>query len=169
MKPAEQEILVVKKGTFKREYDFLLNDRVIATLNGVKGYGRKAVVKIGDKEWTFLKKGFWKQFIEIHANQSPYEKKKIELDWRHRGKFVGPDGKLYQLRQTNCWKSIWSWQDENKNSLGDLKSNALSSKKRGTIRFSQPLKDELLCMFVLGWFMLTGYEEAAMVGAAAAG
>jgi hypothetical protein len=167
MKPAEQEILVVKKGTFKREYDFLLNDRVIANLNCVKGFGRKAVVKIGNKEWTFVKKGFWKQTIEIQAGQSPYEKKKFELDWRHRGKFEGPDGKLYQLRQTNCWKSIWSWQDENKNSLGDLKSNALSSKKRGTIRFSQPLKDELLCMFVLGWFMLTGYEETAAVVAAA--
>ena len=167
MKPGEQEIQIVKKGAFKKDYDFVLNDRLVANLSCAKSFGRKAVVKIGDKQWTFLKKGFWKQYIEIEANQSPYEKKKIELDWRHRGKFQGPDGKLYQLRQTNCWKSIWSWQDENKNSLGDFKSNAFSRKKRGTIHFSQPLKDELLCMLVLGWFMITGQEETAAVVAAA--
>ncbi len=167
MKPAEQEILVAKKSAFKKEYDFLLNDRVIANLKNIKGFGRKAIVKIGDKEWTFLKKGFWKQVIEIEASQSPYEKKKIELDWRHRGKFEGPDGRMYQLRQTNCWKSIWSWQDDRKNSIVDLKSNMLSRKKRGTIRFSQPLKDELILMFVLGWFMMVGYEETAAVAAAA--
>lgn len=166
MKPGEQEIVVVKKSAFKREYDFLLNDRIIANLNYIKSYGRKAKLRIGNKEWIFLKKGFWKQIIEIEAAQSPYEKKRIELDWRHRGKIEGPDGKLYQLRQTNCWKSIWSWQDDKKNSIGDLKSNMLSRKKRGTIRFSQPLKDELLWLLALGWFMLIGYEDNATVAAA---
>ena len=166
MKPGEQEILVVKKSAFKREYEFLLNDRIIANLDYIKSYGGKAKLKIGSKEWTILKKGFWKQIVEIEPAQSPYEKKRIELDWRHRAKVQGPDGKLYQLRQTNFWKSIWSWQDDRKNSIGDLKSNMLSRKKRGTIRFSQPLKDELLWLFILGWFMLVSYEDAS---AAAAG
>ncbi len=168
MKPLEREIVVSKKGTFKKEFDFLLNDRVIATLNCSKGWGRKAVVKIGDKEWTFQKKGFWKQVIEVQPNQSPYEKKTFELCWRHRGKFEGPDRKFYQFRPVNWWRTIWSWQDDKKNSLVQFKSHGFSLKRKGTIQLTSPLNDELLCMIVLGWFILIGYEEAAAASAAAA-
>jgi len=168
MKSAEQEIVVSRKGTFKRDYDFLLNDRVIANLNCLKGFGRKAVVKIGDKGWTFQKKGFWKQFIEVLPNQSPYEKKTFELNWHHSGKFEGPDRKFYQFRRISWWKGTWSWQDDRKNSLVEFKSCSFSRKRKGIIRFTSPLNDELLCMIVFGWFMLVLYEEAAAAVAAAA-
>jgi hypothetical protein len=165
MKPVEQEILVVKKSALKREYDFFFNEKLIANLNYIKTYGGKAKARIGDKEWIFLRKGFWKQFVEIQAEQSPYEKKRIEFDWRRRAKIEGPDGNLYQLRQTNCWKSIWSWLDDKNASIGVFKSNMLSRKKRGTIRFSQPLKEDLLWLLVLGWFMLVSEEDNAVAAA----
>lgn len=165
VKHSDKEIQVVKKPGFKRSYEFIQGERVIASLNFLKSLGWQAIARIGDREWTFSKKGFWKTSVEIDASQSPYQKRIAEVNWRQRAKVEAVDGKTYHLRMTSFWKSIWSWMDERHTPVIDFRSNIWSRKKRGTVHFHQHLKEEQIWLLLLGWFLMVGFEDESTAAA----
>lgn len=165
-RPTATSIQVIKPQLFKRHYQFMVDNDVIAELIYPRAYGKTAGAIIKNKKWQVRKGGFWKHYIEFIADQSPYTKEKIEFGWNFNLKMTSGDGKTYHLKKTSFWKNVWSWLDESNQPVIEMKSNKLSRKNRGNVTFHQPQKTELTLLMLIGWFMIVSYEDATAAAGA---
>jgi hypothetical protein len=163
------EIQVKKPKAFKRRYEFYENDRQVALLDYEKAYKSCAIAVIDDKKWKLRRVGFWKSYIEIIAEQSPYTKTRIEFSWTFKTRYRAENGKEYVLKNTSSWKSKWAWLDENKNPVIEIKSCQFKRENRGhiLIHANKPAPKELLLLMLVGWYQVTAQENNAAVVIAA--
>lgn len=156
-------ITVVKQRPFKRHYDFFLDDGAIASLDYPRSYGRTAMASIGNRQWRLTRRGFWKQAMEIVAEQSPYTRQTVNFNWRYRVSLHGEDGREYSLRQANCFRQKWVWTDESGTPVLEIKSNMFSHKRRGVVQLLRPYSASLAWMVLVGWFVIVAQEDATAV------
>jgi hypothetical protein len=155
------QIQVRKPDFFKRRYEFCIDEKVVAVLEYEKSFGRKAIATIDNRRWIFNRVGFWKPYLEITAEQSPYTKTHLNYSWNFKTEFRAGDGKNYFLKQTSYFRSGWTWLDENKTPVIEIRSKQLSRSKRGIIVLHQPENKELYLMMLIGWGQIIKSEDNA--------
>ena len=160
------QIQVRKPDFFIRRYEFCIDEKIVAVLEYEKSFGRRAVAIIDNKKWVFNRVGFWKPYLEITAEQSPYTKTRLDYNWKFKTQFRADSGRNYFLTQTSFFKSTWTWFDENNTPVIEIKSKQLSRSSRGIIVLHQPENKEHYLMMLIGWGQIVKSEDNA---AAAAG
>ena len=157
------EIIVKKPKAFKRRYEFYDNEKEVAVLDYEKGYKSCAVAYIENNKWKLRRGGWWKSYLEITAEQSPYTKTRLYYKWNWKTTFRADNGKEFLLKNTSAWKSKWAWFDENKIPVVDMKSCQLKRDKRGIIiiNATRPIPKELYLLMLIGWYQVTGHESSA--------
>src|SRR5688572_11659834 len=127
------EIVVKKPNSFKRHYEFWLNNQQVAKLEYLKLWGDGAEIRVNDQRWTLKTSGFWKKTIELAAGQSPYTKLQIPFKWSYKMSVSPNNRDTYSILPKGFWKRRWVWEDAQHNEIIELKSNAFSKKNRGAI------------------------------------
>jgi hypothetical protein len=145
------QIQVRKPEFFKRRYEFFVDEKVVAVLEYERSFGKKAVATIDNKKWVFKRVGFWKPYLEVTAEQSPYTKTRLDYNWKFKTQFNGDDNRNYFLKQTSHFRNTWAWLDENKNAVIEIKSKQLSRSRRGSIMLYKPENKELYLLMLIGW------------------
>jgi len=161
------QIQVKKPETFRRHYEFWLNDEQLGTLDYQKWFTSLAIVNIKDNQWKIKTVGFWKQHIEITAEQPPYAKSRIELKWSFKLSFSFDNRQVYHFKSIGFWRRTWAWHDDQGKVVLEMKSNQWSKSNRGKITLHQPLSPNLCFLMMLGWFQVLKYEEHSAATAAA--
>jgi hypothetical protein len=161
-----QEIQIRKPHTFKRHFEFWQNNELVAVLDYPKRFTNAATISIKDNQWKVKTTGFWKKYIEIAAEQSPYTKNRLELKWSYKLSFSFDSRQTYHLKSVGFWKRTWAWHDDQQKVILEIKSNQWSKSNRGKITLHQPLSVNLYFLMLLGWFQLLTYEEHSAVEAA---
>lgn len=160
------EIQVRKPKTFKCHFEFWQNNEMVAVLDYSSIFKKDATISIKNNQWKIKTVGFWKRYIELTAEQSPYTKSRIDFKWSFKMSFSFDNRQEYHLKPVGFWRRTWSWYDDQEKMVLEIKSNQWSKSNRGKITLHQPLTADLYFLMVLGWYQLLAYEEHA--GAAAA-
>lgn len=153
-------IQVRKTSLLKRRYEFCLDEQVIAGLYYEKSYSYKATAVAGNREWQISRNGFWKSFLDISSEQSPYTKLHLPYRGNYELTVSNEDGRQYFLKRTGIFKETWTWFDERKEPVIELRSNKLSHKKRGQVLLHQQPKESFYLLMLIGWFLIVRYEDA---------
>jgi hypothetical protein len=156
-------IQVRKLRQFKRRYEFFAGEKELAVLDYEKRTSKRATAIKDNKKWSFNRIGFWKPYIEITAEQSPYTKSRIQYGWNYKLKFKASNGKEYLLKKTSHWRNTWAWLDENNNPVVEMKSCQLSKSNRGQVNIipGQLGNDDFFLLMLLGWYQLIAHEDHA--------
>ena len=156
-------IQVVRESIWKRHFSFMEGDKKVGALQYEKVFSCKAKGSFRNHEWKFLRKGLWRNRIEIVAQQSPYTKTHIRCSWRRRFEVRAEDGNKYYFKQASFWHSKWVWKDARGEPVMEIKSRRLSGKNRGTITFLQTPQSAHQLLVLLGWYQLLAWEDQARI------
>lgn len=166
MKPAPTHIRITQPNWFKRHFEFWQNEQPVAKLDHAK-WGCEAVFQVKDHQWKLNTTGFWKRFIEVRAEQSPYIKLRIPTKWTCKMQVSLDNRQTWHFKGTGFWNRTWGWYDEKENLVIEIKSNMISRKNRGQIVFHQPLTYDMWLLMALGWYTIVAYEQQAAASSAA--
>ena len=153
------QIQVSKPKIFTPHYQFRQNEKELAVLDYEKRWGKNAVLHVNDKQFKLKTTGFWKQFIHITAEQSPYLKLSIPFKWTYKMAVSLNNRQTYHFKSVDFWNRVWAWYDEKDNMVVELRSNQFSKQNRGQLTIHQPATDDLLLLAALGWYTVMAYEE----------
>ena len=167
MLPTPTHIQVKKPQIFKRHYEFWLKEQELAVLDYGKVWYSEAIFRVRDHQWKFKTTGFWKRFIEVTAEQSPYIKLRIHTKWAYKMSVSLDNRNTWHFKGTGFWKRTWGWYDEKENMVIEIRSNYFSKKNRGEIILHQPITHDMLLLAALGWYEVVAFEEHTSASAAA--
>lgn len=164
----QQIIDVFKKKDAKKQFEFFENEKPIANIDYPKRFSKTATITAGKNVWKIARTGFWKHYIEITSEQSPYTKWKVHQNWKSELTLRTDDNKLYSFKKAGFWKQRWLWHNETDQPVLELKACGWPQKKKGTVTFLTKKDDNLLWLSFVGFFLVMCAQEdaAAAVGTA---
>jgi hypothetical protein len=158
------QIQIQKPHTFKRYFQFCVNNEVVGVLNFDKPFCYKATASFGESQWTFKISGFFKRFLEVTAQQSPYTKSRVKLCWNHKLTFTTDERNSWFLKPVGFWKRSWSWLNDKNEPVIQLKSNSFSKNNRGEVLLQQPVNKESFLLILIAWIQVIVSEDEAASG-----
>ncbi|HEX2906376.1 MAG TPA: hypothetical protein VHO69_05905 [Phototrophicaceae bacterium] len=164
-----QAIRWQKPGFWKNEFVLQGDDgEVLARIHQPKWWSSLAEVEGVGNHWTFERKGFWRQRVEIRSAGTGDEPAVFRYNWQGTGRLEYPDGRVFHWTQGNFWGTKWAWTDADGNPLvgfqtkGSLKLSADISLDSAV----ESAKAPTLLIF-LGWYLIVKhYEDTAAAVAA---
>ncbi|MBC7829049.1 MAG: hypothetical protein H7122_14965 [Chitinophagaceae bacterium] len=157
---------LVKAGLFKRSYRFIADGNIIGHLDYPKSFSQKAVAIVQGREFTILRGGWWKRFIEINSPTHQQYNMRIDLSWRSKMKILDADRNPYTLKPASIWKSKWHWVDRYERPQIEIISKSFSRKNRGLIEIRETEMKDRLFWIIVSWFVIMCSESDAAAVAA---
>jgi hypothetical protein len=132
---------------------------VVARMTRPRWWSQYAEVDAPGNRWSFERKGFWKQWIEVKSLGTQASPARFDYTM-FNGLLKFPDGRVFQWKQANFWGSKWAWIDEyGEPVIGFQTGGFLQMKGEMSL---DPDSDEIplfgLLVF-LGWYLITLYHE----------
>lgn len=162
-----QIIEVIKSKEAKKRFEFLVNERRVASIDYPKRFHKNALITADNLSWHIQRKGWWKHTIEIAADQSPYSKWALIQNWKGQLSIRTDDNRQFHLKKRGFWKTTWFWLNEKEEAQVEVHScGGWPKRKRGTITIHKPTDTILIFLALIGWFVaLTAQEDAAAMAA----
>jgi hypothetical protein len=162
------QFIISKTRGKKRHYTIDMGANGTATIQYQSAFCKNAIGFINEKEWKFIRRGFWKIELEITGQQSPYTKTHIKFGWSSKMSLRAPDNNMYHFKAVGFWRKRWIWYDAAGQQLMEIKSNGFSRSRRGIVTLNQPWNPTLAWLLMVGWFQLVIWEEQTAAAVAAA-
>ena len=159
---------VVKVKKAKKRYEFLSDDKIVGQLDFPKRYSKAALASAGDNKWQIRRTGWWKTYLEIESQQSPYTKWKVNQNWKGGLSIRTDDNKTYSLCRKGFWRTSWVWTNEKNEPVIEMRHCSWPSKKTSSITFAKIPDQHLVLLALAGWFVLICAQDEAAAAAAAA-
>ena len=160
------QIEVIKSKEAKKRFEFLANNKSIATVEYPKRFAKKAVLSVGNQQWQIQRKGWWKHSLEIAAEQSPYSKWTLNQNWKGNVSIRTNDNRQFHLKKKGFWKQYWNWYNEKEESMVEVHScGGWPKRKRGTVTIQDSSDTNLIFLALIGWFVALNAQEDAAAGA----
>src|SRR5688500_4895309 len=153
------QIQIKQPHTFKRYFEFCVNNEVVGVLKFDKAFCHEATASFGEWQWTFKIDGFFKRFLEVAAQQSPYTKSRVKLNWDNKLSFTTDERNNWCLKPVGFWKRTWNWFNDKNESVIQLRSNAFSKNNRGEVLLNQRVNKESFLLILIAWFQVIVEEE----------
>ncbi|MFM9910280.1 MAG: hypothetical protein ACKVOW_13075, partial [Chitinophagaceae bacterium] len=147
----------------KKRFDFIEKDQPIANTNYPKRFQKKALITSGNYQWDIQRTGWWKHVLEISAQQTPYNKWSLPINWRGNLAIRTEDNRQFRFKRKGFWKTAWVWLNEKEEEVMEIKICQWPKKKRGSV-ISNHFSDvrDLLFLAQIGWFVaLAAIEDSA--------
>src|SRR5262245_17803172 len=116
------QILISKTEGQKRHFSFTANEKVLAGLQYENMFYKKAEVTINNSTWRLHRKGFWSNYLDITAEQSPYTKTRIQFGWGNHFTVRAEDNNKYIFKAVGFWHRHYVWLDDAGQKLMIIKS-----------------------------------------------
>lgn len=169
---AGQALTWIPSKTTRRAYELRAGDTVVATLEQPSAWRSDRVGTAADGAWRFTMKGFLRSQLIITDAQSGAEVAAMSRpDWAGKGTLTLPDGRRYQWRNGNVWRSKWIWLDAQGQPLAHFKeSTVLRTRCEVEIASAAWADPHVALLAILGWqiMLLINQSRAAATAATVA-
>ncbi len=150
---------------FKRRYEFSVDAKQIV-LDFPSRYKKSAGISIGAKSYIINRTGWWKKFITIEANQSPFTKWNVQQCWRGGEEFRAENNRVYRLKKAGIFTNKWHWLNESGEPVIEFKEHPWSFTQKASVVFHTSIDDSTLWLVAVGWFMIICKQQDAATAAA---
>lgn len=161
-----EPIQINKIKGFKRRYELVVDTKQVV-LDFPSRYKMNAVISVGAKTYSIKRTGWWKRFINIEANQSPFTKWNVQQCWRGGEEFRTENNRVYRLKKAGIFSNKWHWLDEQDQPVIEIRESHWSFTKKATAHFYNTVDDTSLWLVGVGWFMIICKQQDAAAAAAA--
>ena len=160
-----EPVLIRRIKGFKRRYELTVDAKQIV-LNFPSRNKMNAEISIGAKTYTIKRSGWWKRFISIESNQSPFTKWNVQQCWRGGEEFRAENNRVYRLKKAGIFTGKWRWLNENGEPVIEFKERHWSYTQKASVVFFNSIDDSLLWLVAVGWFMIICKQQDAATAAA---
>ena len=151
---------------YKKRYELSVGDKLMI-LDFPARYKMNAVISIGSKTYSIKRTGWWKRYISIESNQSPFTNWKVQQRWNAGEEFRTEDNRVYRLKKGGFFSNKWHWLDEQDQPIIELKEYHWSISKKATAVFFSKVDDTVLWLTAVGWFLIICRQQDAAAAAVA--
>jgi hypothetical protein len=150
---------------FKKRYELTVDSKQMV-LDFPSRYKLNAVISIGANTYAIKRTGWWKRFINIEANQSPFTKWNVQQSWRGSEEFRTENNRVYRLKKAGVFTNKWHWLNESGEPVIEFKEHPWSFNQRASAFFYTSVDETALWLVAVGWFMIICKQQDAAAAAA---
>ena len=157
----EQNLRWVQTSALKQDYELRTDDdEVLATIHQASMWRSMVEVEAVGNRWTFERKGFWGQHIEIKSVGTQAQPAVFTYNGMSGGKLTFTDGRTFNWKQSNFWGSKWGWATPDDEPIVGFKTGGLF-KINSEISLDPGVVDmpSLPLLLMLGWYLYTLYVQ----------
>lgn len=160
-----EPVLIKRIKGFKRRYELTVDTKQMI-LDFPARYKMNAGISIGTKSYSIKRTGWWKRFIQIEANQSPFTKWNVQQCWKGGEEFRTENNRVYRLKKAGIFTNKWHWLNENGEPVIEFKEHHWSFTQKASAAFYSSIDDTTLWLVAVGWFMIICKQQDAAAAAA---
>lgn len=162
----DQIVTIERVKGHKKRYEVNISGQRLV-LDFPTRYKMNANFTIGSKSFSIKRTGWWKRFINIEANQSPYTKWSIPQSWSGGEEIRYEDNRVYKLKKSGIFSCKWHWFNERGEPVIEYAENQWSFHPKARVSILIEPNETSLWLVAVGWFIMLCRRQDSAAAAAA--
>jgi hypothetical protein len=155
----------------RRAYELKKGEELVGEMRFEKSCGSLASAQIGEERWTFKREGFLHPRVTVRGAKSGANVAVFHPSWSGTGVLEYVDGRRVRWRNTNFWRSDWSFLGEDEKAMVHFRNHGGFMKISANVEIEPENTGmvDLPMLAALGWYlMLLTAEDASAVAVSVA-